>query len=119
LSAKIRLKELSKDELIDIILEKEKKIKNLERELRKYKNPNTPSSANKHLKENTQGLKAKKGAKRGAPKGHKGATLLLPLPDQIIPVTTDQCSSCCSFNVEPTGYVKTKKVICHTKQKRL
>jgi len=119
LSAKIRLKELSKDELIDIILEKEKKIKNLERELRKYKNPNTPSSANKHLKENTQGLKAKKGAKRGAPKGHKGATLLLPLPDQIIPVTTDQCSSCCSFNVEPTGYVKTKKVICHTKAKTI
>ena len=46
----------------------------LEKELAKYKNSNTPSSANKHLKENTKGQKAKKGAKRGAPKGHKGTT---------------------------------------------
>ena len=119
MSVKIRFKELSKDELIDIILEKEKKIKNLERELRKYKNPNTPPSANKHLKANTQGLRAKKGAKRGAPIGHKGATFKFPPSDEIISVTTDQCGSCYSFNVEPTGYVKTKKVICHIKAKTI
>lgn len=115
----IKLKELNKDELIEIILEKEKKINKLERELRKYKNPNTPSSANKHLKENTQGLRAKKGAKRGAPVGHKGATFEFPPSDKVIPVTTDQCGACYSFNIEPTGYVKTKKVICHIKAKTI
>lgn len=117
MSVRIKLKGLSKDELIDIIMEKEKRIKNLERELRKYKNPNTPSSANKHIKENTQGLRAKKGAKRGAPKGHKGATFEWPASDIVIPVTTDHCGACYSFNIEPTGYVKTKKVICHIKEK--
>lgn len=126
MSAKIKLKDLSKEELIEKYTKLEKKlgeskerIKNLEKELKKYKNSNTPSSANKHLKENTQGLKAKKGAKRGAPKGHKGSTFEWPVPDIIIPVTTDHCDSCYSFNVEPTGYVKTKKVICHIKEKTI
>lgn len=124
MSVKIKLKELSKDELIDVILRKDKLVQRLkkekeklEKELKKYKNSNTPSSANKHLKENTQGLMAKKGAKRGAPKGHKGATFEWPASDKIIPVTADHCSACYSFNVEPTGYVKTKKVICHIKEK--
>ena len=124
MSVKIRLEDMTKEELIKLvkklISEKEKsdeKAKNLEKELKKYKNSNTPSSANKHLKENTQGLKAKRGAKRGAPKGHKGATFEWPASDKIIPVTTDHCGACYSFNIEPTGYVKTKKVICHIKEK--
>ena len=115
---------MTKEELIKLVKklinEKEKsdeKAKNLEKELKKYKNSNTPSSANKHLKENTQGLKAKKEAKRGAPKGHKGATFEWPASDKIIPVTTDHCGACYSFNIEPTGYVKTRKVICHIKEK--
>lgn len=115
---------MTKEELIKLvkklIREKEKsdeKARNLEKELKKYKNSNTPSSANKHLKENTQGLKAKKGAKRGAPKNHKGATFGWPASNKIIPVTTDHCGACYSFNIEPTGYVKTKKVICHIKER--
>jgi len=111
------LEDKSKKELIDDYIELYKEKKKLERELRKYKNPNTPSSANKHLKENTLGLRAKKGAKRGAPKGHNGATFKFPPSDEIIPVTTNQCGACYSLNVEPTGYVKTKKVICHIKEK--
>ena len=118
MSATIKLKELSKDELIEIILNKNKEVEKLkkdkeklENELKKYKNPNTPSSANKHLKENTQGLRAKRGAKRGAPKGHTGATFEFPPSDIIIPVTTNQCGACYSFNIESTGYIKTKKVI--------
>ena len=39
--------DLSKEQLVDTILA-------LQKELAKYKNPNTPSSANKHLKPNTQ-----------------------------------------------------------------
>jgi len=100
-------------ELYDAYVEKEK----LEKELKKYKNPNTPSSSNKHLKGNTQGLRAKKGAKRGAPNGHKGATFEWPASDIIIPVTTERCGACYSFNIWPTGYVKTKKVICYIKEK--
>ena len=111
------LEDKSKEELIEdyikIYFEKEK----LEKELKKYKNPNTPSSSNKHLKGNTQGLRAKKGAKRGAPNGHKGATFEWPASDIIIPVTTERCGACYSFNIWPTGYVKTKKVICYIKEK--
>ena len=126
MSVKIKLKDLSKDELIDVILRKDrivqrlkKEKEKLEKELKKYKNSNTPSSANKHLKENTQGLKAKKGAKRGAPKNHKGATFEWPASDKIISVISDSCGACFSFNIEPTGYVKTKKVICHIKAKTI
>ncbi len=130
LSVKIKIevrgkyKDLTKDELldklVDRIIENEKlnsENEKLKKELKKYKNSNTPSSANKHLKENNQGLKAKKGAKRGAPKNHKGATFKWPSSDQIIDVTTDHCGACYSFNIKLTGYVKTKKVICHIKEK--
>lgn len=108
------------DEIIDLIEEKEgleKEKKRLEKELRKYKNAHTPSSANKHIKPNTMGLKAKKNAKRGAPIGHKGATLHLPAVDVFIPVNTPACGTCHSHNIVPTGYVKKRKVICLQKPK--
>ena len=115
---------ISKEELIKkyIELEKEnsllkKEKEALEKELHKYKNSNTPPSANKHIKVNTEGLKVKKGAKRGAPKGHKGNTLVLPEADEIIPVSTKNCPTCDSTNIRPTGYVKIKKVICYQKAK--
>jgi len=57
---RFKLSEQSKDELIDIILETRERIKELERELKRYKNPNTPSSSNKHIKPDTLGLKAEK-----------------------------------------------------------
>jgi len=111
------LEKKSKKEVIENFIELYKEKEKLEKELKKYKNSNTPSSANKHLKENTQGLRAKMGAKRGAPKGHEGATFEWPASDKIIPITTDHCGACYSFNIKPTGYVKTKKVICHIKEK--
>jgi len=112
-----KYKDKTKDELIkelyDSYVEKEK----LERELKKYKNSNTPSSANKHIKENTEGIKAKKSAKRGAPKNHKGATLILPEAEISETVIADNCVKCGGENIKPTGYVKTKKVICYQKPK--
>ncbi len=113
------LEKKSKKEIIDEFIELYKEKEKLEKELKKYKNSNTPSSANKHLKKNTQGLRTKKGSKRGAPKNHKGATFEWATSDKIIPVTTDRCGACFSFNIEPTGYVKTKKVICHIKSKTI
>ena len=113
------LEEKSKEELIHDYIELYKEKKKLEKELKKYKNSNTPSSANKHIKPNTQGLKAVNGAKRGAPIGHKGSTLILPAANQFIPVTTHTCSNCHGHNVMPTGYVKKRKVICLQKLKML
>lgn len=101
-----RLEQQDKKELIDIILEKEErlkekdaKIKKLEKELAKYKNPNTPSSSNKHLKPNTQGLRKKKNSKRGAPKGHTGTNRKQNIDKHEI-VDTDECSKCHNHNVK-------------------
>ena len=63
MSAKIELKELEKDNLIDIILHKEKEIEKLkkekeklEKELKKYKNAHTPSSKLRFDKPQAKGL---------------------------------------------------------------
>ncbi len=69
-----KVEELNKEELIKIIKKQDEEIQRLERELKKYKNPNTPSSAHPHLKPNTMGIKAMPGAKRGAPNHHPGTT---------------------------------------------
>lgn len=112
------LDEKSKEEIIDdyielykekIKIEKEKE--KLERELKKYKNSNTPSSAHKHIQGNTQGLKAKKGARRGAPLGHEGATSSLPDPEETILVSAKKCAECGSEKLAPTGYIKRRKMI--------
>lgn len=101
-----KYKDKTKDELIkelyDAYVEKEK----IEKELKKYKNPNTPSSANKHIKLDTQGLKAKKGAKRGAPKKHWGNTLILPEATASMIIDTHDCPKCNGTNIKPTGYIK-------------
>ncbi|MFH0752492.1 MAG: IS66 family transposase [archaeon] len=118
-SLKEKLKEKSRDEIIEEMFELLKEKEKLEKELKKYKNANTPSSANKHLKEDTQGLKAKKGAKHGAPKGHKGSTFVWPNVNEIIDLIAKKCAQCESTNIEPTGYVKKKKVVCFIKPKIL
>lgn len=115
----LKLSEKSKEELIDEIIELYKKNEELERQLKKYKNPNTPSSSNKHIKPDTLGLKAKVGAKRGAPLGHRGNNLHLPPAEEIIPVFAFCCSQCKSKNVEPTGYLKEKDVVCLIKPKTI
>ena len=116
---RLQLSEKSKDELIDLIIERNKKIEELDRELKKYKNPNTPSSSNKHIKSDTSGLRAKEGAKRGAPVGHKGATLTLPEAEEIIPLSVKVCSCCGSANVKPTGYVKNREILCLLKPRTI
>ena len=44
------LEKLSKEKLIEEFLKRQDEHIKLEKELRKYKNPNTPPSANKNLK---------------------------------------------------------------------
>jgi transposase len=82
--------------LVNSLLEENKKLK---AELKKYKNPNTPPSSNKHMKPNTRGKDKKKRKKRGAPKGHKGKTRIQnPSRKEII--DADKCTQCGSKKVE-------------------
>ena len=73
-------------------------ISELKKQLIKYINPNTPSSSNKHIKPNTQGLKSK-GAKKGAPVGHKGTTRM-QIIDRTEEIDTDVCPNCKSHNLK-------------------
>jgi len=111
------LKDKPKEEIIEEYIELLKEKHKLEKELKKYKNSNTPSSANKHLKEDTLRMKAKRGAKRGAPKGHKGATFVWPDVNKVVDLFVNKCDKCNSKNIAPTGYVKKKKVLCIIKPK--
>ena len=71
---KQELKKKSKDELVDELYDSLVEIDKLKRELRKYKNPNTPPSANQHLKPAFSKTIEVKTHKRGAQNGHFGIT---------------------------------------------
>lgn len=91
----------SKEELIDDIEDALNEVDKLKRELRKYKNPNTPSSAYPHLKPNTQG--AAISGKQGAPKGHEGTTRPWKQSDETRPITAEECPGCHSKDIEIIG----------------
>lgn len=91
----------SKEDIIDELFDSYEEIEKLKKELRKYKNPNTPPSAHPHLKPNTQGTTT--GGKRGAPEGHTGTTRLWKKPNETRPITAKECPNCHSKNIEITG----------------
>jgi transposase len=74
--------------------ELKKRITYLENKLKAYENPHTPSSLQR-FKGKASGTNPP--GKRGAPPGHYGATRNRPEPDEIIPVTIDQCPRCGSY----------------------
>lgn len=92
--AQLRQQLAERDEKVSALQDENKR---LHSELLKYKNPNTPSSANKHLKPNTKG-KQKKGGKRGAPEGHEGTTRE-QTPEEHNVIDAADCPSCHSHNV--------------------
>ena len=93
-----KLMDLSKEQLVDTII-------SLQKELAKYKNSNTPSSANKHLKPNTQNKKVKGNSKRGAPIGHIGKTRnQIPQRKEII--DTDECPFCRGHHLTDDKVIK-------------
>lgn len=97
-------KKKSKDELIDDIEDALNEVDKLKRELRKYKNPNTPPSANQHLKPSAESqLASKKKKKRkkklGAPRGHPGITRQW-LPDAVpLHIVATKCPNCHSGDI--------------------
>ncbi|MFH1408506.1 MAG: hypothetical protein ABIH34_01235, partial [Nanoarchaeota archaeon] len=96
--AKKDLEKKSKDELVDDLYDSLVEIDKLKRELRKYKNSNTPPSANQHLKPSF--LPQKSGKKRGAPQGHPGTNrrwnpILTPYH-----ITATECPNCQSNDID-------------------
>lgn len=87
------------------IEEQDKIIKELQNELLKYKNSNTPPSANKHLKPDTSGRQSKEDSKRGAPIGHIGkAREQIPRRKEI--VDCDECPNCHGHNIFDDKIIK-------------
>ncbi|MEM0466097.1 MAG: IS66 family transposase, partial [Candidatus Thermoplasmatota archaeon] len=79
--------------------ELKEKITELENKLRQYENPHTPSSRQR-FKGNI-GRNNISSGKHGGVVGHQGATRHIPKPDEIIPVTADNCPRCGSFLGDP------------------
>jgi transposase len=72
----------------------QERVTQLENKLKAYENPHMPPSMQR-FKGTTSGTNPP--GKRGAPPGHRGATRDKPEPDEIIPVTMDQCPQCGSY----------------------
>lgn len=89
---------LSREDLIELVKELQKKLENVEKELRKYKNPNTPPSAHPHLKPFVQSTKTT--GKRGAPIGHTGITRPQKPADETRHITTKECPGCHSTELK-------------------
>lgn len=89
------LHEKSKDELVNELYDSLVEIDKLKRELRKYKNSNTPPSAHPHLK----AAAAPRGRKRGAPLGHPGSNRPW-LPDALHRhIIAKECPRCHSDDI--------------------
>ena len=98
------LEEKSKKELIEEYIELYKEKQKLEKELKKYKNPHTPSS--KRCFEKTEVLGLKVGRKKGKKTGHKGRTRAEEKLTGMVEVSTDENPSTGNKNIEETGYVE-------------
>ena len=99
--------------LVDLEKESQKlkdKINKLEKSLRIYENPHTPPSKQRFKKGG--GGKNNFSGKRGAPKGHKGASRKAPEPDEVLPVPEYHCPGCGKNPGEPNGFetVKTEEL---------
>lgn len=87
-------------ELYDAYVEKEK----LEKKLRKYENPHTPSSKKGFDKPQAQGLKV--GRKAGKKSNHEGKTRAKEKPNAVVEITADYNPLTGNTNIEETGYVE-------------
>ncbi len=84
MESKKELRTLSKNQLINIILELVQKIEKLENALKIHENANTPSSQQRFKPETKQETDPSKPRFPGAPIGHEGAGIRLPKPDRVV-----------------------------------
>jgi len=103
LKKKLKRLEEENSELHRKFEEARQEIKELKSQLSQYKNSNTPSSANKHIKPNTQGLKASGKRKQGAPKGHPGINHGWKVGAVPREIHADKCPFCNSKDIEKVG----------------
>ena len=104
------LEKLSREKLIEEFLKKQdelvrldKEKEALEKELRKYKNSNTPPSANPHLKPAFSKIIDVKPHQRGAPKGHTGTTKPKIETPNVRHIFGTECPGCKSKSFEVIG----------------
>jgi len=102
-SFKDKFKEKSRDEILEEMFEIYKEKEKLERELKKYKNSNTPPSAHPHLKPAIIDRVNVKTHLRGAPKGHAGMNKpkIETLNERHI--LGEECPNCQSKSFEVIG----------------
>lgn len=110
LAYKNDLEKLSKEKLIEEFLKKQDELikldrekEALEKELRKYKNPNTPPSANQHLKPAYSKTVEVKYHRRGAPFGHDGTTKPKIETPNARHIVGTECPGCQSKNFDVIG----------------
>ena len=102
---KKELRQLSKNQLIEIILNLEERLEKIEHYLKAFDNPHTPSS--KQLKKNTKdNNEENKPRFPGKPSGSNGGGINLPPPDEIIEHKLEICPISGLPLGKPIGYFK-------------
>ena len=90
-----QLEQLSKDELIDIILHLLPRIQQLEDQVAKNSRNSSKPPSSDGLKKASQSLRKKTGRKTGGQKGHQGQTLKMsPTPDKVLLHSVAECEHC-------------------------
>jgi len=100
---KYHIEELGREELIKLVRKQQEEIQRLERELKKYKNPNTPPSANQHLKPAYSKTIEVKSHKRGALFDHPGTNRAKKETPNERHVPGTECPGCQSKNFKVIG----------------
>jgi len=87
---------IERDDALERVKDLEKKLNKVTNKLKIYENPHTPPSIQtiKKKEENKSSKTDRTLKKRGAPKGHRGATRKKPEPDEIQHVTVKNCPKC-------------------------
>lgn len=89
-----------RDSSIKHIQELEQENEKLKKKLLFYENPHTPSSLKRLQNTKKTPNDNNESKKRGAPKGHRGATRPTPEPDEVKDVVAHQCENCGSPDLE-------------------
>jgi len=86
-----KLLQLSKRDLVRLVMQFKEKVIELEKRLLAYENAHTPSSRSRRERKPREPT----GKPRGAPKGHEGTTRPVPEPNRVVDVgPMKKCSNC-------------------------
>lgn len=99
---KKELRQLSKNQLIEIILDLKQKLEEFEHLLKSFDNPHTPSSKVRS-KKNTERDDSKPRFP-GKPEGSKGGGIQMPPPDQEVEIKKESCPACGTKLGKPCDY---------------